>query len=90
MKEEQFKTTVARADLFTNEAAAEIRSLCNQIKGQGLPADVEERVVAGLNAVAEKLKGIGKEDIAPEGAILPGEEVDTQDEGEEKVDAPTT
>jgi hypothetical protein len=55
-----------------NDVAAEIKSLANQIKDQGLPPEVEDSVLAGFQATAARLEGIGNEEV-PEQEV-PGAE----------------
>lgn len=67
--QEEFESVLARIDTATNDIAEDIRNLKGQIEGQGLPRDVENRVLDSLNATAEKLEGIGSsvENPVPDG-----------------------
>ena len=77
--EQQWLALQKSIDDSTNEIAAEITSLRDQLKGEGLPADVEDRVFAGLTGAAERLKGIGQEpaDVQP---VPDTEETDTEEQ----------
>lgn len=49
-----------RIDTATNEVATELTDLKKQLTNAGLPADVEDTVLARLQAAATKLEGVGK------------------------------
>lgn len=58
-KEEQYDAAFARIDEATNKVADELRELKEEIAGQGLPGDVEDRILAKLEEKATKLESIG-------------------------------
>lgn len=60
LTQEQFDAAFARIDSSTNRIAGEIRDLKDQIANQGLPGDVEARILATLEAKATSLEAIGK------------------------------
>jgi hypothetical protein len=57
--EEQFQSAIQRIDDATTDIANDIRSLKDQIADQGLPADVEESILAKLESTAAQLEAIG-------------------------------
>jgi hypothetical protein len=56
---EQFEAALARIDAATTDIAADIQSLKDQIAGAGLPAEVENSVLARLDTIAGQLEAIG-------------------------------
>lgn len=76
--EEQFLALIQRIDDRTTGIAQELRDLKDQLADQGLPKDVEESILAKLEATAEKLEGVGKEDPEEsqpdDGGTLPGDQ----------------
>lgn len=78
--QEQFEAVLARIDNTTNVIADEtvriaedIRQLKEDIANQGLPADVEANILASLEAKAvsleakaEALKQVGKDELPPD------------------------
>lgn len=60
--DEQFEALLTRIDNSTNGIAQQLRDLKDQIANQGLPKDVEDRILAKLETAATKLEAVGKED----------------------------
>lgn len=58
---EQFQGILTRIDSATTNIAADIRKIKDQITGQGLPSDVEEDILAQLEAKAVALESIAAE-----------------------------
>jgi hypothetical protein len=74
----QFNEALQRIDVATNNIAADLRKLKDQIEGAGLPQEVEDQVLATLEEKATKL-----ESIAAETEDEPGDETPSDDtEGE--------
>lgn len=67
--QEQFNQVITRIDEATNNIAADLRSLKDVIAGAGLPASVEDEVLARLESAASKL-----EEVAAETPDEPGED----------------
>jgi len=70
---QNFKDLLAAVDAETNRLAARIAELVAQIGGGGLTEAEEEEALAGLTAVAERLKTIGAsstEPIPPEPPVV--------------------
>ena len=63
-KIEDFQAAIVRIDVATDNIAAELKALKDQIAGGGLSADVEAQVLATLDAAATKLEAVGKTDNA--------------------------
>lgn len=63
----EFKTALAEANEATNEIAADIEALKQQIENGGLSSLDEADVLAQLQAHASRLKGIANP-TAPDGA----------------------
>lgn len=62
---QNFKDLLAGVDAETNRIAARIEELVAQIGGGGLTEAEEEEALAGLTAVAERLKTIGASSTDP-------------------------
>lgn len=73
---EQFQGILTRIDSATTNIAADLRKLKDQITGQGLPSDVEEEILAQLEAKAVALESIAGE--TPEDEEEPTEPVDEE------------
>lgn len=59
--QEQFNQVITRIDEATNNIAADLRSLKDVIAGAGLPASVEDEVLARLDSAATKLEEVAAE-----------------------------
>lgn len=62
---EDFSAVLARIDTATNQIAADLKALKDQIAGAGLSAAVEADVLAQLDAKAKALEAIGKSTAPP-------------------------
>jgi predicted Ser/Thr protein kinase len=62
---QNFKDLLAAVDAETNRIAAKIEELVGQIGGGGLNETEEAEALAGLTAVAERLKTIGASSTNP-------------------------
>lgn len=75
-KLEDFEAILNRVDEATNDIAAEMRDIKEELTNAGLPADVEDSVLARLEATAQKLEAIAGE--TPEDEEEPTEPVDEE------------
>lgn len=58
-KQEQFESVLSRIDTATTKIADQLRELKDQIANQGLPAEVEDQVLARLETAATQLEAVG-------------------------------
>jgi len=65
LTEQQFTEVLSRIDTATTGIANKISALQEEIKGAGLPASVEESVLAKLGTIATNLEGIAKDPENP-------------------------
>lgn len=63
--EQEWLDVLSRIDVATTNIAEDIRSLKDQIAGQGLPQEVEDRIKAQLEAKATQLEGIAADTENP-------------------------
>lgn len=79
LNEQQFNDLFARIDTSTTRIADRIRALEDAVKNEGLPAEVEERILAKTTGIADALDAIGKtpETPAPEIPENPSEPIVT-------------
>lgn len=63
--QDEFNAVLGRIDTATNEIAADISGLRDQIAGLGLPSTVEADILAQLDAAASRLEGIGADNANP-------------------------
>lgn len=63
--EQQFLDILGRIDTATTNIAEDIRGLKDQVANQGLPADVEARVLSTLEAKAAQLESIAADTENP-------------------------
>lgn len=70
--QDQFNAQLDRIEAATGEVATELNDLKGQIAGQGMPAAVEDAVLARLTAAADKLQGIAVPAPAAEPAPADG------------------
>ena len=70
-KIEDFESALNKIDVATDNIAEDLRALKEELTNVGLPADVEDSVLARLEATAQKLEAIAAE---------------TPEEGEEPVE----
>jgi hypothetical protein len=61
LTEQQFNEVFARIDTATNNIAARITKLEEDIKGLGLAAEVEARLLARTEGMATTLEALGKD-----------------------------
>lgn len=57
---EQFESALDRIDTATTSIATQLRDLKDQIANQGLPAELEERVLSRLETSATQLEAVGQ------------------------------
>lgn len=62
---QNFKDLLAAVDAETNRIAAKIQSLVDQLGGGGMSDAEEAEALAGLSAVADRLKTIGADPSNP-------------------------
>jgi GTP1/Obg family GTP-binding protein len=55
-----FETALTRIDTATTNIANQLRDLKDQLANQGLPADVENSVLARLESAASQLEAVGQ------------------------------
>jgi septal ring factor EnvC (AmiA/AmiB activator) len=55
-----FETALTRIDAATTNIANQLRELKDQLANQGLPADVENTVLARLESAASQLEAVGQ------------------------------
>jgi hypothetical protein len=65
LTEQQFNEVLNRIDTATTGIANKITALQDEIKGAGLPASVEESVLAKLGNLATTLEGLAKDPENP-------------------------
>lgn len=63
--EQEWLDVLSRIDVATTNIAEDIRSLKEQLTGQGLPQEVEDRIKAQLEAKATQLEGIAADTENP-------------------------
>lgn len=63
--QEGFETVLDRIDTATTEIATDLRDLREQVKGAGLSAELEESILARLEAHATRLEGIAADPEDP-------------------------
>lgn len=61
----EFGAVLTRIDTATNEVAADLQALRDQIAGAGMSAEDEAAILAGLDAAASRLEGIGRDPENP-------------------------
>lgn len=71
--QEQFDQVLSRIDEATNNIADDLRSLKDVIEGSGLPAAIEDQVLAKLEAAAQKLEEVASS-TPDDGTPGPGDE----------------
>lgn len=74
--EQDFLTSLGRIDAATDNIAADLRALADQIAGGGLSSTIEGSVLAKLNDAATKLEAVAA--TTPDGEPTPEP---TPDEG---------
>jgi hypothetical protein len=57
---EQFESALDRIDTATTNIANQLRALKDQIANQGLPAELETRVLTRLETSANQLEAVGQ------------------------------
>lgn len=57
---QQFEAALNRIDTATTNIANQLRDLKDQLANQGLPSDVENTVLARLEAAATQLEAVGQ------------------------------
>ena len=73
-EQENFESVLNRIDDATNNVAADLRRIKDMIEGQGLPASVEDQILARLENAASKLEAVAAEmPEEPEQPEEPGE-----------------
>lgn len=65
INEQQFNDLFARIDQSTSRIADRIKALEEAVKKEGLPSDVEERILSKTAGIADALDAIGKNPETP-------------------------